>query len=260
VEPANVSALGHLPLTVAGSGLSADVRYCIFGEDERAIEADGRCQSPPYAKFDYVEPWKITRIYPSEFDEKQQAEGFRLFISGENFLPAKTATCRLGGRILAPAEVIGTNYTLLCMVPPTGFQLEGSPGGRTYEVEVAINGQDFVGGTPPVLVRFVTATAIVTVEPANVSALGHLPLTVAGSGLSADVRYCIFGEDERAIEVPLASLASEREVVCITPHWEIRPYGAVSERVWFDLPLMVWARQGVLPLTSPLLLIHMPTL
>ena len=78
------------------------------------------------------------------------------------------------------------------------------------------------------------------VEPANVSALGHLPLTVAGrvdfwvrllvlcraiqdyeleipmeimlifaancnvggSGLSADVRYCIFGEDERAIEVP----------------------------------------------------------
>lgn len=25
---------------------------------------------------------------------------------------------------------------------------------------------------------------------------------VGGSGLSADVRYCIFGEDERAIEVP----------------------------------------------------------
>ena len=30
--------------------------------------------------------------------------GFRLFISGENFLPAKTAICRLGGKILAPAE------------------------------------------------------------------------------------------------------------------------------------------------------------
>eukprot|EP00434_Breviolum_minutum_P023704 symbB.v1.2.020908.t2/scaffold1784.1/size101483/4 len=198
-------------------------------------QADGRCQSPPYSKFDYVEPWKIHRIYPSEFDEKQQAEGFRLFISGENFLPAKTAICRLGGKILAPAEVIGTNYTLLCMVPPTGFQLAGSPGGITYEVEVAINGQDFIRGTPPVLVRFVSATAVVTVEPENVSALGHLPLTVAGSGLSADVRYCIFGEDERAIEVPVASLASEREVVCTTPHWEIRPYGAVSERVMVRL-------------------------
>ena len=58
---------------------------------------------------------------------------------------------------------------------------EASPGGITYEVEVAINGQDFIGGSPPVLVRFVTATAIVTVEPANVSALGHLPLTVAGA-------------------------------------------------------------------------------
>ena len=52
-----------------------------------------------------------------------------------------------------------------------------------------------------------------------------------GANLGADVRTCIFGEAERAIEVPVASLASEREVVCVTPHWEIRPWHAVSERV-----------------------------
>lgn len=68
-----------------------------------------------------------------------------------------------------------------------------------------------------VLVRFVSATSVVAVEPQNVSALGHLPLTVAGANLGADVRYCIFGEGERVIEVPVASLASEREVVCPWP-------------------------------------------
>ncbi|CAE7680005.1 unnamed protein product [Symbiodinium pilosum] len=33
------------------------------------------------------------------------------------------------------------------------------------------------------------------------------------------------------MQVPVSVLASDREVVCTTPHWEIRPYGAVSERV-----------------------------
>eukprot|EP00931_Biecheleriopsis_adriatica_P048079 TRINITY_DN27768_c0_g1_i1.p1 TRINITY_DN27768_c0_g1~~TRINITY_DN27768_c0_g1_i1.p1 ORF type:complete len:5619 (+),score=1069.33 TRINITY_DN27768_c0_g1_i1:1474-16857(+) len=196
-------------------------------------QADGRCQRLPRALFSYVDQWKPFRVYPAEVDEKQQAAGLKLFVSGENFRSSSGAMCRFGGKggVLSPAEVIQTNYSLLCSLPTTGLNLSSSPSGRTLEVEVAMNGRDFAGGSPPVHLRFSSATSVTAVEPINVSALGNLPLTVKGVSLGADLRFCIFGEDERVLEVPLSALSSEREVVCSTPHWEIRPEGAATERV-----------------------------
>ncbi|CAE8613253.1 unnamed protein product [Polarella glacialis] len=192
---------------------------------------DGRCQALPRARFSYVEQWLPTRVYPAELDEAQQAAGVKIFVSGERFRLAGGAMCRFGGTAMSPAQVLVSNYSLVCSLPTTGLNLRRTPNGTSLEVEVAMNGVDFAGGSPPVLLRFTLATAVHSVEPANISTLGNLALTVKGANLGADLRKCIFGEGERAVEVPLSALSSEREAICTAPHWEISPEGAAAERV-----------------------------
>lgn len=133
---------------------------------------------------------------------RQDIGKVELFLSGENFRASRGARCRFGGAgsPTSAAFVLESGEGLTCRVPG-GLTLASSPYGRRLEVEVAMNGVDFVGGSPPVLLRLHPGSSVARAAPSHVYATGRVPITVYGSNFGPHLRFCIFGEGEEATEV-----------------------------------------------------------
>jgi len=107
------------------------------------MQADGRCQPAPRAHFHYLDAWRVMRIYPEEVIDNDLGRA-EVLISGESFRPYSGALCRFGGHggPVSRAYVLEGDTSLRCIAA------KGMVAGFSHEVEVAVNGVDFVGGVP----------------------------------------------------------------------------------------------------------------
>eukprot|EP00929_Paragymnodinium_shiwhaense_P068504 TRINITY_DN34467_c0_g1_i2.p1 TRINITY_DN34467_c0_g1~~TRINITY_DN34467_c0_g1_i2.p1 ORF type:complete len:2673 (-),score=484.12 TRINITY_DN34467_c0_g1_i2:4120-11166(-) len=195
------------------------------------MQADGRCQLEPRMSYSFVEDWRVMRVYPETIGEAELG-ATDILIVGQNFRSYHGALCRFGDGSITEARVLQSNQSLTCRAPGDASSLRSNPAGpEILEVQVALNGVDFRGGIQPIMIRFVPGPSITKLSPSHVYATGQAPITLYGSQFRPDLRWCIFGEGNDHLQVPIASMSSEREVVCEAPSWMIKPVGESMQKV-----------------------------
>lgn len=165
--------------------------------------------------FSYVPPIHLFSVSPSQSGEEG---GVTAVVTGENFLPSTSLSCRFGGQDATPAAFISSKQ-VSCLAP-------ASPAGpRQVSLTVSNNGQDFAARSPLVY-TYLSAFTLTSNEPSAGPVDGGTEILLAGTGLSQTGPWaCVFGEN---VAVPATQLASGR-LRCKSPP---QPPGVAKLRVF----------------------------
>ncbi|CAM9657218.1 unnamed protein product, partial [Ectocarpus fasciculatus] len=145
--------------------------------------------------FTYVPPIRLFGVNPSQSGEEG---GVTVVVTGENFMPSPSLSCRFGGQDATPAGFISSTRAS-CLVP------ESHAGPRQVSLTVSNNGQDFADRSPLVY-TYLSAFTVTSNEPTAGPVDGGTEVLLAGTGLSETGPWaCVFGEN---VAVPATQLAS----------------------------------------------------
>ncbi|CAN0074374.1 unnamed protein product, partial [Ectocarpus sp. 13 AM-2016] len=133
--------------------------------------------------FSYVPPIHLFSVSPSHSGEEG---GVTAVVTGENFLPSTSLSCRFGGQDATPAAFISSKQ-VSCLVP------ESQAGPRQVSLTVSNNGQDCAARSPLVY-TYLSAFTLTSNEPSAGPVDGGTDVLLAGTGLSQTGPWaCRFG-------------------------------------------------------------------